>query len=168
MEQWRCIKGFEGYSVSSEGRIKNNRTDRVLKQTVNKGGYCGVVIRPAGRMGNYKCIRPHREVALAFLPNPDNKPQINHKDGVKTHNWMNNLEWVTHKENAQHALVTGLTKILKGESNGMHRLKESQVREVLASPNLSCVELGNILGASPRTINSIRNRRTWKHVNIKD
>ena len=118
-EIWKQIEGFEGfYEVSNLGRIKSlarPRTtkgggitympERILKQTVDKFGYCKVCLFKGG-VRHY--CKPHRLVAKAFIPNLDNKPEINHKDGNKENNSVSNLEWATPTENKRHAYATGL------------------------------------------------------------
>ena len=94
---WKKIKGHENYSVSDTGLIRNNNTGRIRKGIPNYHGYLRVLL-------DQKQIRIHRAVALAFLPNPLNKPQVNHKNGDKTDNRVENLEWVTDEENRQHAI----------------------------------------------------------------
>ena len=106
MEEWRDIKGYEGlYQVSSLGNIRalkfyhsaNNVHN--VKTTVNKHGYCVV-----GLYKDKKCkqFRVHRLVALAFIPNPDNLPYVNHIDCDKTNNKSINLEWCTQSDNVKH------------------------------------------------------------------
>lgn len=102
MEQWRSIPGYEGiYQVSSEGRVKN-AYGHVLKPETAKNGYKRVTLF------DKKKFQVHRLVALAFIPNPDNKEVVNHRNGVKADNRVENLEWVTWSENAKHAYATGL------------------------------------------------------------
>lgn len=120
-EIWRDIKGYEGlYQISNKGRVKalerripfrstSTRLEKeyIKKTTVSKIGYlvCGLW------RNNKQDLRfIHRLVAEAFIENPDNKSEINHKDGNKLNNDISNLEWCTHKENVNHAFVTGLNK----------------------------------------------------------
>ncbi len=120
-EIWKDVPGYEGlYQVSNMGRVKSlERTrnmnlpghkkpapvpERILKFGESQG-YQAVTL---AKDGVNRKIRVHKLVALSFIPNPDRKPDINHKDGNKHNNTIENLEWVTAKENQQHALATGL------------------------------------------------------------
>ena len=99
-EIWKDIKGYEGiYQVSNFGRIKSSYTKRILKGGKNKAGYLLVGLYKQGVLSR-KSI--HRLVAEAFIPNPDNKPEVNHIDENKTNNMVSNLEWMTAKENINH------------------------------------------------------------------
>lgn len=113
MEQWKDIPGWEGvYQVSSHGQLKSFKGDpegRVLKNTNKKGGYFSVVLCAMDRKPRY--CRMHRLVAEAFIHNPENKPVVNHKDGNKQNNHIDNLEWVTQRENNEHALNTNLSSV---------------------------------------------------------
>ena len=99
-EIWKLIKDYPNYSVSDLGNVKNNKTGRILKPLEVGGGY--VVVDLWNNHGS-KSKKIHRLVAEAFIPNPDNKPQVNHIDGNKKNNKKDNLEWVTASENVQHA-----------------------------------------------------------------
>lgn len=110
-EQWKPIEDSNGmYEVSNTGKVrslnynKSGRT-RELKQRINRYGYCVVTLHIEGKQ-KYPTV--HRLVAKAFIPNPDNKPQVNHKSGVKTDNNVENLEWSTTSENVKHAFDNGL------------------------------------------------------------
>ena len=89
-EQWIKIEGYDNYSVSSEGRVRNDKTGYILKPLLDTGGYCQVKLCP-----NNRRVSLHRLVANAFIPNPDNLPQVNHRNEDKTDNRVDNLEWCT-------------------------------------------------------------------------
>ena len=94
---WRDIPGYEGrYQVSDTGLVYSKKRDRCLKQKLTRDGYFEVTLFKDGRAS---CIRVHRLVAMAFIPNPDNKPCVNHIDENKLFNHASNLEWVTVGEN---------------------------------------------------------------------
>ena len=101
MEIWLDIIGFEGrYQVSTWGRIRNAK-GQILKPYRNAKGYLKVALCKNGE--NYK-RRVNRLVAQAFIPNPKNMPQVNHKDGNKENNSFTNLEWVDNRKNSIHAV----------------------------------------------------------------
>ena len=100
MEIWRDIEGFEGlYQVSNLGRTKRlykNDKEKILKPFFNRYGYLYINLYKEGKR---ETCRVHRLVAKAFIPNPENKPEVNHKDEDKTNNKVENLEWMTRREN---------------------------------------------------------------------
>lgn len=163
MEKWRDIEGYEGvYQVSNQGRVKSLprngtiKSERILRPAANHAGYYNVLF-------SFNHLRKHfsvhRLVAKAFIPNPENKPQINHIDGNKTNNTDSNLEWVTSKENMQHACKSGL---LPQQSN----LNDEKVRAIrtLSSGSLSQRQLGKMFGVGGTSINDILNGKSWKHI----
>ena len=109
MEQeiWKDVEGFNGYQISSFGRVKSlkNNKETILKPVIKRGGYVGLHFYKNKKHYN---VRVHQLVANAFIPNPENKPQINHINGIKTNNHISNLEWCTASENLKHAYKTGL------------------------------------------------------------
>lgn len=112
-ELWKDIDGFEGlYQISSLGNVKslnyrNEKKEQNLALKHHWTGYSMVSLRNNGKL---KYLNVHRLVALAFVENPFRKPCVNHIDGNKQNNCSANLEWVTHKENTQHAIKNGLRK----------------------------------------------------------
>ena len=127
MEIWKDIEGYEGYyQISNLGRvksleqIKNNslgtkfyRKEQIFKQQISKKGYCVATLNKEGKR---KTLFVHRLVALAFLENLDNKPQVNHKNCIKTNNEVENLEWVTGSENCKHSYENNLNTNLKNKA----------------------------------------------------
>jgi hypothetical protein len=106
-EIWKSVIGYEGYyEVSNYGSIRNSKL-KILKPSIWGAGYRTIKL---SKNNIKETFTLHRLIAIAFIPNPENKPTINHKDGIKLNNNINNLEWVTFSENNKHALCTGLRK----------------------------------------------------------
>lgn len=119
-EEWRDVPGYEGfYQVSNLGRVKsmpnrsNHKGSMILSLSV-VNGYMHVGL---SKNAEQKICKVHRLVAAAFISNPRNLPQVNHKNGNKSDNRVENLEWVTAKENTKHAHLTGLAHAQKGVEN---------------------------------------------------
>ena len=112
------VPGFYNlFMVSEKGDLLSKRTNKILSQTTNKNGYLQHATKVGGREGVNVVIKTHRAVANTFIPNPENKPAVNHINGIKKDNSKNNLEWVTFAENTQHAFDTGLVSIKTGVMN---------------------------------------------------
>lgn len=101
MEIYKDIPGYKGrYQITSWGRVWNVDKEKFVRPEIHHKGYLRVDL--FNGFGKRKHFKVHRLVASAFIPNPDNKPQVNHKDGNKQNNSFTNLEWVTDKENKKH------------------------------------------------------------------
>ena len=112
-EFWRDIEGFEGYQISNLGRVRSFKRNkvRIMKPVADKRGYLRVFLR---KNNSLKTLFIHRLVTQAFLPNPNNLPQVNHKDEDKTNNNVSNLEWCDAKYNANYG--TRNEKIVEAHS----------------------------------------------------
>lgn len=131
-----------------------------MRQWPNKWGYSVV------HLGSGPQYFIHRLVAEAFIPNPDHKPQVNHKDGCKSNNSAENLEWVTASENIRHAFETGLKQPTAGMAHGMSILTDDDVATIRAASRKrgSGRKLALEYGVSEATISVVRSGRRWKHI----
>lgn len=164
IERWISINGFPKYMVSDLGRIKSlyhkkTKRDKILKPTLSYDGYYYVSLS-CGKIFKHKI---HRLVALHFIPNPDNKPTVNHKKGVKIDNRAVSLEWNTISENTKHAFDNYLMFAKKGEQSSTSKLKNSDVLEIRDS-KLTYDKLSKIYSVSVSLICAIKKRKKWKHV----
>ena len=127
---WKIYEGYSGYLISDVGIIKHLSRDSFAKTQLDSSGYPVVTLR--GDSGVRKTFKVHRLVAALFVENPHNKPEVNHKDGVKTNNHYCNLEWVTRSENIKHAWDTGL---LKSTYNRSAKLRAAHSGKKMGSCN---------------------------------
>lgn len=160
-EEWRPVPGFEHlYHVSNIGRVKSITRYKKEKSQKNVFGYKRVNLRLPGKSNN---MGVHRLVALAFIPNPESKPYINHIDGDKANNHVSNLEWCTPAENMKHASLIGAMPV--GSKNASAKLKEADVLAIRANKEgLSSKQMALKYGVTENTIWYVRSRRTWKHL----
>ena len=164
-EIWLDIQGYEGlYQVSNLGKVRNKK-GKVLKPYSTKG-YQRVSLYNKGR----RCFLVHRLVALVFIPNPNNKPDVNHINGCKTDNNVSNLEWVTQSENMSHAHQNNLRPSVntQGEKNGFSKLSQIEATEIkrLSRQDLMSVkEIACLFNISITTVKDIKSGRRWKHLN---
>ena len=164
-EIWKDIEDYKGiYVVSNKGRVKRIMhrkypTNTIINASINSFGYYYVCLTKSGKGKNFMVSRL---VATAFIPNPDNKPQVNHLK-EKHRNEEENLEWNTSKENINHAWKTGLSKPANGTLNGNSILTEKQVLEIRKS-DLHRHRLSTIYKVSVSTIDHVLNRTRWKHI----
>jgi hypothetical protein len=116
------IPTHKDYEISLDGIVRNKKTNRILKHSMSDTGYYTVYVDKANKL-------LHRLIAETFIPNPDNLPCVNHKDGNKLNNNIDNLEWCTQKENNIHAKKMGLNPytVLYGEESRHHKLTQNDV-----------------------------------------
>lgn len=182
-EIWKSLKGIveygDYYEVSNLGRVKS--VDRVVccgngfkringrmrKLKTEKNGYTSISLSYNGKSKTYKV---HRLVALAFIHNPENKPEVNHKDGNKSNNLASNLEWVTVSENTQHAYDNGLAKGRNGETHHNSILKEEDVLEIIGlweSGKYTKKEISKKFNISHMAVIRILNGDRWSYLGYK-
>jgi len=173
VEEWKSLDNLysnirNGYVVSNFGRIKNNNTGKVLSQ-LNRNGYLSVSILRNGYQ-----INTHRLVALAFYNKPKESTYVvNHIDSNRHNNYLKNLEWVSQKENNEHAIIVGLGYTMKrGEDNILAKVSESEVREICKTLIEKCrnsrVTYETLIKKFPNItrdiVRDINRKRTWKWV----
>lgn len=167
--EWRPVylNGKETtYLISNDGMLINNKTNRLRKWHKTNDGYMKCTIQ---FNNHYFKVSAHRLVALAFIPNPENKPEVNHKDGNKENNCISNLEWVTSSENTKHAIELGLKWFygMKGEINPNNVYTENQIRracKMMENPVNRPIIISKITGISRITLYNIRTGSSWNHI----
>ena len=143
------------YIITKQGEIINKHNNRKLKPQPNGKGYLRVII------GKQKYF-VHRLVAEKYIPNPNNKLQVNHIDGNKLNNCVDNLEWVTNQENRNHAIKNNL--YIYGDRCSWAKLTSNEVLEILNDDKHNFTELSKIFNVSRNTISNIKYGRTWKQL----
>ena len=146
---------IEDYIITENGEVINKHNNRKVKPQLNGKGYLRVSI-------GKKLEFVHRLVAKTYIPNPDNKLQVNHKDGNKLNNCVGNLEWVTNQENRNHAIDNDLH--ICGDRCSYATLTSKQVLEILSDNKHNFTELGKMFNVSRNTIADIKHNRTWKQL----
>ena len=131
-EIWADIKNYEGiYQISNEGNVKNIKRDKYLKPRLDKYGYLRVILYKKGT--HYKNFQIHRLVAEAFIPNPESKPQVDHTNTIRTDNNVENLRWVTYKENNMNSITLEKYKNMKHweyTEEIRHKMSESAKKRI--------------------------------------
>lgn len=177
IENWKPVIGFENlYEVSDFGRVrsvdriiiscngvKRHFYGKILTPKLNKYGYPTLGLWNCGKRTD--CVI-HRLVAKAFIENPNDYEQVNHLDGDKTNNHVDNLEWCDGFRNIQHAYELGLIPLQKGESHGGHKLTDNAVREIrrLRKCGYKYSEIAIHYNVSDRTIGQICRGENWTHI----
>ena len=162
-EQWKPVVGFEGYAVSSYGRVKSFKQYRTgkIRKPVLIGKYLCVSLSFCGEE-KFRTI--HSLVAETFIPNPDNKPEVNHRVGCKFNCHVSNLEWATSSENRQHAVKNGLQPL--GVDRSDSKIKnEKDIIYIRDNPDkLTLKQLAEKFGVDLTTISQIQLGKKYKSV----
>lgn len=175
-EIWREIPGYEGlYEISNLGRARS--TPRVLVDKIGRARrYRSKILEGSMNERGYRYVMLCKDfvqilhavarlVANAFIPNPENKPEVNHKSGVKLDNSVDNLEWSTHQENCIHR--NSVLKKNVGELTFNSTMTDAQVieiRKMRAETKLSCRAIGEKFGVKGAAVYMAVMRRTFKHI----
>lgn len=160
---WKQIENLD-YEINEQGIVRRISTKRIKKSFKRKDGYIEIQLyKTKYDKINYQL---HRLIAISFLPNPNHKQYINHKDSNRENNSLDNLEWVTFQENVIHGYTSGYASN-KGSKNGFSILNEEQVLEIRkrkVEENLTYQKLAEIYNVSYGCIAAIINRTNWKHI----
>lgn len=171
-EVWKPLvyqdKKFANFEVSNTGKLRNIKTGTIYRQYKNHQGYYQVCVSLGGRNAK-KVFRVHRAVAETFIAKVKDKPVINHKDGNKENNNVDNLEWVTSQENTIHALKTGLLVPKSGVENGQAKFTEEQIKYIRShyverGKEFGCNALARKFNVDHSVISNIVHNKTYKNV----
>lgn len=160
------VVGYEGiFMVTEDGQIFSKRTNKFLVQGTSKTGYKVLSTKVEGVA---KCLKVHRLVAEAYVPNTENKPFVNHIDGDKTNNNINNLEWVTNRENIIHAYELGLINVTSGCDRSTSAISEEDLAYVRAvykpfDKQFGVRKLAKELGVSHPTLSRAIRKISYKN-----
>jgi hypothetical protein len=162
-EIWKDVPEYEGlYLVSNLGRVKSLKfgKEKILKPRENSGGYMQVSL---WEEGEGKLFKVHRLMMLVFIGESD--LQVNHKNGIKVDNRLENLEYCTASQNQIHAYKNGLNKGLKGEKNGYSKLTRACVERIkYGHQGMTQREIAKIYGIAQQLVSIIRSGKSWKHI----
>lgn len=166
MEDWVDLLPILGinYRVSQLGRVQNTTTGKLVFGATNGSGYRTISAKII-KENRGTVFMIHRLVAIAFIPNPENKPQVNHLDGNKQNNRVENLAWATASENVAHSHKIGLCRV--GERHYKAKLTEADVLEIRRryyAGEASQNAIAHELGMDSSTISDLVQGKTWKHL----
>lgn len=165
-KRWRKIKGYANlYMVSDAGEIMSVKTGKIKKQFINNSGYRIMRLHKSNVVKN---VLPHRITATEFIANPDKLPYVNHKNGIKTDNRVENLEWCTPTQNSLHSYrmrrERGETwRMYPGEENFAAKITAADAMFIFES-GLEPIILAHIFGITTSVVHHIRTGRSWSSV----
>lgn len=168
IEKWKIIKDYPYYEASNLGRIKRIKTQKILKSGITKAKNPRptVVLYKNGKEA--KTVSVSRIILTTFKGKPNfEKAECNHKDGIRLHNEITNLEWVTSCGNIQHALKTGLRKNQAiGSRISKSKLKEKDIPTIrkMIAEGYKLEDIGNKFNVTKCTVFDIKHNKTWRHV----
>lgn len=156
------------YYVSNYGRVFSAKLQRIIFPIMDKDGYWRVTLTTNKGNSTSKSVLVHRLMMLTFFPIPNaNEMQVNHIDGIKTHNSFDNLEWVTPQQNTRHAYDNGLAK--RGELMPFAILTNEQVHQIcqMLCDGYSCPQIAKIIGCETYLVQHISSRVCWQHISCQ-
>lgn len=159
------IKGFEGrYTISNLGIVRSKLTGIVMKPNITKFGYARVNLRKA-KSREYKSYFIHRLVAMHFLANPNNLPEVNHIDCSRTNNVVTNLEWVSKENNIRHSFIYGSAsnKGLRNPNSKLNNLDVKAIRYLHKTNRFYNTQIAKMFNVSSSTVDNIINNTTWSN-----
>lgn len=151
------------YYIHNNGIVENSKTGKIICQSIKINGYSHVILHKDCKN---KYMTAHRLVAMHFIPNTENKPEVNHIDGNKQNNHYLNLEWVTSSENKKHCYVKGLASH-RGIKNKQVKLSENdvlEIRKLFSQSSFSRIELVKMFKISKSHVDRILRKESWSHI----
>lgn len=154
-EQFKPIENHYPYEISTLGRLKRN--GKILSTPISTVGYCRKYLKDLKTN-----LSIHKSVAIAFIPNPCGHPEVNHINGIKTDNRVENLEWCTSSYNQKHSISIGLKTVLRGEQCGRSKLTSYQVLIIKEALNqFTQKEIAKYFNLNQSTISLIKTGKNW-------
>lgn len=174
-EEFKDIPGWEGmYQAGNHGTVRSldrivvsctgkayHRKGKIMPQHYNEDGYRVVYLT---RNGRDRTLGVHRAMALAFIPNPDNKPMVNHLNAKRDDNRLDNLEWCTNAENIKHSFNLGISDN-RGDKHPRRVLTMEMVRQIRneLATGKTPQEVADIVGTKRRNVYAVRDRQNWNY-----
>lgn len=151
------------FEVTIEGIVRSRKTGNILKHRISWDGYPKVNTKYKSKSFNQSV---HRLVAIAYIPNPNSYPQVNHIDGDKNNPYVTNLEWCNNSQNQLHAIKTGLRKVQRGSDTHMAKLTDEDVHSIckLIEEGYRNKDIESLTAANRFQVKDIRGKKSWTHI----